>query len=64
MTTSNRRAEVNRRSGWRGWLGPFFNSDLGLKWLMALTGIGLLGYVLAHMVGNLKVFFGAEEINL
>ena len=64
MTTSNRRAEVNRRSGWRGWLGPFFTSDLGLKWLMALTGIGLLGYVLAHMVGNLKVFFGAEEINL
>ena len=23
----------------------------------------LLGYVLAHMVGNLKVFLGSEEIN-
>jgi succinate dehydrogenase / fumarate reductase cytochrome b subunit len=31
--------------------------------MMALTGIGLLLYVLSHMIGNLKVFLGAEEIN-
>lgn len=64
MTTTNKRAEVTHRSGWRDWLGPFFTSDLGIKWMMALTGIGLLAYVLVHMIGNLKVFFGAEEINL
>ena len=58
------RSEVTRRSGWNAWLGPFFTSDIGIKWMMALTGIGLLAYVLAHMIGNLKVFFGAEEINL
>lgn len=28
---------------------------------MALTGIGLLLYVLAHLVGNLKIFLGANE---
>ena len=28
---------------------------------MALSGIVLLGYVLAHMVGNLKVFLGATH---
>ena len=57
------RTEVTRRSGWNSWLGPFFTSDVGIKWMMALTGIGLLAYVLAHMIGNLKVFLGAEEIN-
>ncbi|GMQ86654.1 MAG: succinate dehydrogenase cytochrome b subunit [Acidimicrobiia bacterium] len=64
MTTTNKRGQVDRRTGWKEWLSPFFTSDLGIKWLMGLTGVGLLGYVLVHMVGNLKVFFGAEEINL
>ena len=31
---------------------------------MAVSGIILLGYVLAHMVGNLKVFLGKEHINV
>ena len=30
---------------------------------MAVSGIVLLGYVLAHMIGNLKVFLGEEHIN-
>jgi len=34
-----------------------------MKWLMGLTGIGLLGYVLLHMIGNLKIYLGPEEIN-
>lgn len=29
--------------------------------MMALTGIGLLLYVLAHLIGNLKIFLGANE---
>ena len=29
---------------------------------MALTGIGLLAYVLAHMIGNAKVFLGMNEL--
>jgi succinate dehydrogenase / fumarate reductase cytochrome b subunit len=29
---------------------------------MALTGIGLLLYVLVHMIGNLKIFLGANEL--
>ncbi len=64
MTSTNQRSAVTRRSGWNGWLGPFFTSDVGIKWMMALTGIGLLGFVLVHMIGNLKVFFGAAELNL
>ena len=30
---------------------------------MAVSGIVLLGFVLAHMVGNLKVFLGAGDLN-
>jgi succinate dehydrogenase / fumarate reductase cytochrome b subunit len=45
------------------WPIELYRSAVGRKWVMALTGIVLMGYVLAHMVGNLKVYLGAEEIN-
>lgn len=60
--TTTKRADVQTRQGWRSWLGGFFTSSVGLKWLMALTGIGLLLYVLVHMIGNLKIFLGANEL--
>jgi succinate dehydrogenase / fumarate reductase cytochrome b subunit len=34
-----------------------------MKWMMALTGIGLLAYVLVHMIGNLKIFIGPEDLD-
>jgi succinate dehydrogenase / fumarate reductase cytochrome b subunit len=41
----------------------FWRSAVGKKWVMAVSGIILLGYVLAHMIGNLKVFLGASHLN-
>jgi succinate dehydrogenase / fumarate reductase, cytochrome b subunit len=41
----------------------FWRSAVGKKWLMAVSGIVLLGYVLAHMVGNLKVYLGANDLD-
>jgi succinate dehydrogenase / fumarate reductase cytochrome b subunit len=41
----------------------FYRSDIGKKWVMAVTGIVLMGYVFAHMVGNLHVFEGPRQIN-
>ena len=38
----------------------FYRSAVGKKWVMAITGILLIGFVIAHMVGNLKVFLGPE----
>ena len=61
MTTTRERAEVHQRQRWQDWLGGVFTSSIGLKWLMALTGIGLLAYVLAHLIGNSKVFLGQNE---
>jgi succinate dehydrogenase / fumarate reductase cytochrome b subunit len=36
---------------------------VGKKWVMAVTGMVLLGYILAHMLGNLKVYIGPESID-
>ena len=36
---------------------------VGLKVLMAVSGIVLFGFVLAHMAGNLHLYQGAERMN-
>ncbi|MDP3983917.1 MAG: succinate dehydrogenase cytochrome b subunit [Acidimicrobiia bacterium] len=38
----------------------FYRSAVGKKWVMAITGILLIGFVVAHMIGNLKIFLPAE----
>ena len=38
-------------------------STVALKALMAVTGLILIGYLLAHMYGNLKIFAGPEAFN-
>jgi len=45
------------------WPVEFYRSAVGKKWVMALTGIGLMGFVFFHMLGNLKLYLGAEEFN-
>jgi succinate dehydrogenase / fumarate reductase, cytochrome b subunit len=40
-----------------------FTSSLGKKFLMALTGAGLLFFVIGHLIGNLQIFLGPESIN-
>jgi succinate dehydrogenase cytochrome b subunit len=34
----------------------FYRSAIGKKWIMAITGLGIIGFALAHMIGNLKMF--------
>jgi succinate dehydrogenase / fumarate reductase cytochrome b subunit len=45
------------------WLSLFWRSTVGKKVVIALTGAIGVGYVVAHMLGNLQVFEGAEKIN-
>ena len=40
-----------------------YRSAVGKKYVMAITGIMLIGFVIVHMVGNLKMYLGAEEFN-
>lgn len=37
----------------------FYRSAVGKKYVMAVTGLGLVGFAFAHMVGNLKMYLGA-----
>ena len=41
----------------------YLQSSLGRKWLMALTGLALVLFVMGHMLGNLLIFLGPEAIN-
>ena len=41
----------------------FYRSSIGKKWIVALSGLVLIGYVIGHMIGNLQVFAGPEKIN-
>jgi len=45
------------------WFLNFYRSALGKKVIMALTGIILFGWITAHMIGNLKLYLGAEHMN-
>ncbi len=47
----------------RPFIVEFYRSAVAKKWLMAITGIMLMGFVLAHMIGNLKMYLGAEHID-
>ncbi len=39
----------------------FFGSSIGKKIVMAVTGIMLVGFVVAHMVGNLQLYLPAHD---
>ncbi len=40
-----------------------WGTTVGKKIVMAVTGIILVGFVIAHMLGNLKIFLGEEALN-
>jgi succinate dehydrogenase / fumarate reductase cytochrome b subunit len=41
----------------------FYNTAVGKKVVMAVSGVLLLGFVLAHLIGNLQIFLGADKFN-
>ncbi|ROO82858.1 succinate dehydrogenase subunit C [Actinocorallia herbida] len=40
-----------------------YRSSVGKKAIMAVTGAFMVLFLIGHMVGNLKIFFGLEEFN-
>ncbi len=40
-----------------------YSTAVGKKYAMAISGLILMGYVLVHMIGNLKIYFGADSLN-
>lgn len=45
------------------WVGRFLRSTIGMKVLMAFTGVILFGYTIGHVAGNMLIFAGRERIN-
>lgn len=45
------------------WLIDLFRSYVGKKAIMAVSGVALFGFVFVHMLGNLKLYAGAEAYN-
>jgi succinate dehydrogenase / fumarate reductase cytochrome b subunit len=44
-------------------LVELYGTAVGKKWVMALTGAALMGFVLVHGIGNLKMYLGPGEFN-
>ncbi len=77
VTTEDQRAGADGADGLTRSAGPpippmprstpvllrFYASAVGKKSVMAITGIVLLGFVLAHMIGNLHLYLGAPHLN-
>src|SRR5437762_9721108 len=41
----------------------FYESTIGKKAVMAVTGLVLFGFLIAHMLGNLHIFLGRAVMN-
>ena len=41
----------------------FTRSSIGRKVLMAVTGLLMFGFVVGHMIGNLQIFIGQDQLN-
>ncbi|MFI5356389.1 MAG: succinate dehydrogenase cytochrome b subunit [Opitutales bacterium] len=44
-------------------LVSLFRSSIGRKFLMAVTGVVLIGFIVGHLVGNLQIFEHPDRIN-
>jgi succinate dehydrogenase / fumarate reductase cytochrome b subunit len=40
-----------------------YQTSVGKKWVMGVTGIMLMGFVAVHMIGNLHMYEGPEQFN-
>ena len=45
------------------WLKRTLDSSIGGKFVVAISGLSLVGFLLAHLAGNLLVYAGPEALN-
>ena len=46
-----------------GWILKFINSSIGKKFVMAVTGLSLILFLMVHLAGNLTLYFGEEAFS-
>lgn len=59
-TEAKRRPAIRRA---RNRLAAFYRTTVGKKLVMAVSGVVLLAFVIAHLAGNLQIFLGADKLN-
>ena len=47
----------------RPFLLDLYSTAVGKKYVMAISGIAMMGFVLFHMIGNLKMYMGETALN-
>jgi len=45
------------------WIVQTLGSSVGKKLLMAVTGLGFIGFLIAHLAGNLSIYAGRDAFN-
>jgi len=38
------------------WIGRFLSSSVGKKTVLAVTGLSLVGFLVAHLLGNFSLY--------
>jgi len=56
-------APIRKRPARPAWPLSIWRSAIAKKYVMALTGIGLLGFVIVHMIGNLHIYEGPVQVH-
>ena len=67
QTTNTTRGPVtgtaHRAKKRKPFLLDLYSTAVGKKYVMAITGVLLIGFVITHMIGNLKMYLGKEDFN-
>ena len=45
------------------WVKGTFGTSIGKKQLMAVTGLGFIGFLTGHLLGNLTIYLGPDAFN-
>jgi len=53
----------NNRDNYGAIVTAFFRSSIGKKFVVAVTGVILILFVIGHLLGNLQIFLGPDWIN-
>ncbi|MEM7093641.1 MAG: succinate dehydrogenase cytochrome b subunit [Actinomycetota bacterium] len=64
LTPPSERADRREHRTFIGRFLSLYRSSVGRKFVMAISGVAIVGFLVAHLIGTLKIFLGPESTNL
>jgi succinate dehydrogenase / fumarate reductase, cytochrome b subunit len=52
-----------RKAEKRSFVADFYASSIGKKWVMGVTGVIMMGYVLVHMLANFRIYWDQQGLD-